>query len=235
MTEGEWLVSEDPAAMLKRIIDHGGGEWPAVQKASDRKLRLFACAVARLKRPGADVEVAESAVEAGQPNHNFNDQHNRTAGLFWKVCRSSESAALACAAYPTADVAALLRDVVGNPFAAVVLPESVTGEPTVQTLAAVAYECRREDGTLDPARLAVLSDALEEAGCVGDECRRCKGKGWYAWRTPDDTGFGRATIDVDCDDCQRAGRLPSPLLAHLRSPTPHYRGMWSLDLVLGKS
>ena len=49
------------------------------------------------------------------------------------------------------------------------------------------------NGLIDPARLAVLSDALEEAGC------------------PDET-----------------------LLAHLRSPGPHVRGCWVLDLVLGK-
>jgi len=28
--------------------------------------------------------------------------------------------------------------------------------------------------------------------------------------------------------------LPHPLLAHLRSPGKKYRGMWSLDIVLGK-
>ena len=50
------------------------------------------------------------------------------------------------------------------------------------------------DGTLDRARLAVLSDALEEVGCT-------------------DTA----------------------LLSHLRSPGPHVRGCWALDLVLGKS
>ncbi len=47
-------------------------------------------------------------------------------------------------------------------------------------------------GTLDPVRLAVLSDALEEGG---------------------------------------AGHL---LLAALRSPGPHYRGFWPLDLILGR-
>jgi hypothetical protein len=64
----------------------------------------------------------------------------------------------------------------------------------VASLAAAAYEERLPlNGTLDPARLAVLSDALEEAGCA-DEA----------------------------------------ILSHLRSPGPHVRGCWALDLVLGK-
>jgi hypothetical protein len=64
----------------------------------------------------------------------------------------------------------------------------------VRTLARAAYEERiLPAGTLDPARLALLADALEDAGC-------------------------------DHDD----------LLSHLRSPGPHVRGCWALNLVLGK-
>ena len=51
--------------------------------------------------------------------------------------------------------------------------------------------CRRAPST--PPRLAVLSDALEEAGCA--EAR---------------------------------------LLDHLRGPSPHVRGCWAVDLLLGK-
>jgi hypothetical protein len=65
---------------------------------------------------------------------------------------------------------------------------------TVQALAQAAYNERSLPvGTLDLSRLAVLGDALEEAGCG------------------DDT-----------------------LLTHLRSPGPHVRGCWALDLVLAK-
>lgn len=66
--------------------------------------------------------------------------------------------------------------------------------PAVTSLATAAYEERLlPSGELEPARLAVLADALEEAGCTN------------------------------------AG-----LLAHLRSPGPHFRGCWALDLVRGK-
>jgi hypothetical protein len=65
----------------------------------------------------------------------------------------------------TAAQAGLLRDIVGGPF------RPVTTSPAwrtaqVMALARVAYDQRElPSGTLDVARLGVLADALEEAGC----------------------------------------------------------------------
>jgi hypothetical protein len=91
----------------------------------------------------------------------------------------------------------VLRDIVGHPFrpALAIDPACLAWNGgTVRTLAGEAYENRSlPSGHLDPTRLALLSDALEDAGCT----------------------------DAD-------------LLAHLRSPGPHVRGCWALDLVLGK-
>ena len=88
----------------------------------------------------------------------------------------------------------MLRCIFGNP------PRPTCPNPngrllTTISLAQAAYDNRDlPSGDLDPARLAVLSDALEEAGCT----------------------------DAD-------------LLSHLRSPGPHVRGCWALDLISGKS
>ncbi len=96
-----------------------------------------------------------------------------------------------------------------------------------------------DDGTLDNARLRVLSDALEEAGVPLEEnsqCPSCDGKGGWSssagWRG----GVGGQTMTT-CSVCDGEGYVlaPHPLLAHLRSPGPHYRGMWSLDLILERS
>ena len=59
----------------------------------------------------------------------------------------------------------LIRDIVGNPYQPVALnPASRT--PTVTALATAAYEGRHlPAATLDRDRLAVLADALEDAGC----------------------------------------------------------------------
>src|SRR5262249_55726249 len=57
------------------------------------------------------------------------------------------------------------RDIFGNPFRPVVL-DLARRKPTVTALAQAAYDERiQPSGTLDPARLAVLADSLEEAGC----------------------------------------------------------------------
>jgi hypothetical protein len=67
----------------------------------------------------------------------------------------------------------LLREIFGNPFAArpVLDPAWLAWrEGVVARLARAAYEERDpERGTLDSARLAVLADALEEAGCADAE------------------------------------------------------------------
>src|SRR5262245_50113038 len=61
---------------------------------------------------------------------------------------------------------AYFTEVFGNPLRPVTIdPAWLT--PTVTSLATVAYEERSlPSGELDPARLAVLADALEEAGCT---------------------------------------------------------------------
>jgi hypothetical protein len=62
-----------------------------------------------------------------------------------------------------------LRDVFGNPFRSVAL-DPCWRTPTVLALAQAAYDNRTlPAGTLDPDRLAVLADALEEAGCTDAE------------------------------------------------------------------
>jgi hypothetical protein len=67
----------------------------------------------------------------------------------------------------------LLRCVFGNPFrpVPVIDPAWLSWQNgTVERLARAAYEERRlPEGTLDPARLAVLADALEDAGCADAE------------------------------------------------------------------
>ena len=82
---------------------------------------------------------------------------------------------------------ALFREIAGSPFRPVAF-DPTWRTPAVEAVAAGGYAGR------DFARLPVLADALDDAGC-------------------------------DAAD----------LLAHLRSPGPHVRGCWALDLVLGKS
>jgi hypothetical protein len=64
--------------------------------------------------------------------------------------------------------AALVRDVLGNTFRPVAVNPAWLS-PAVVAVARAAYEERQlPAGTLDPARLAVLADALEESGCTDE-------------------------------------------------------------------
>lgn len=159
--------------------------------------------------------------------------------------------------------AALLRCIVGNPFRPVTLPKVAcrrcggSGEveryegaipdgecsvcdgsgrvrntawltPDVLAIAAAAYDERGPDGTLDAVRLAILADALEEVGASETQCWSCQGRG-------DHLGAGPDRGNPECDTCHGTGRLPNPLVAHLRDSGPHVRGCWSLDCILGRS
>jgi hypothetical protein len=77
----------------------------------------------------------------------------------WRAGHDAEAAAQA----------ALLRCVCGNPFRPAPAIEAAWlswGGGTVGRLSRAAYDERLADITLDPARLGVLADALEESGCA---------------------------------------------------------------------
>jgi hypothetical protein len=200
MTEEEWLTCAAPPLMLEFLRG----------RASERKLRLFACACCRdprlfgwLAEPRnrqavavaerfADGQASAAELEAALRLSSHN-------GVVWACSLDAHQGALAwaeCGRLPPARRAArveILRDLFGNPFRPVALL-SAWQTPDVRSLAQAAYDHRGlPGGTLDGARLAVLADALEEAGCTD-----------------------RALLD------------------HLRGPGPHVRGCWAVDLLLAK-
>ena len=78
-----------------------------------------------------------------------------------------------------------------------------------------------EDGTLDPLRLAILADALEEAGCDNEEILD-----HLRWVRPS------AVVMAGPLAGQPVGLNPNGTY----SPCPvHVRGCWALDLILGRS
>ncbi len=234
MTEVEWLACEDARAMLPALHD----------KASTRKVRLFCCACCR--RRGADLAASEAAgravavverfVEGGATTEELegacdaamtatyakaverlsafqvDTTEERRIAMTARIARwaarelTPETRMRAAEVAVSVDcweeaglssreaaLAPLVREIFGGPPRPPgVEPSWLT--PAVRSLAPLAYgERELPSGHLDNARLAVLSDALEEAGCT-DEA----------------------------------------ILSHLRSPGPHVRGCWALDLILGK-
>jgi hypothetical protein len=196
--------------------------------ASDRKLRLFACAFGRAVRESqhllgpSTVAVAERYADGLASDRDMASERRRWA------CSPEERGPVAPSAYDGAWEAVdwltglerrwrgdpdsffpipadavlkrsvlLLRDIFGPlSFRKVTIDPTwnVWNDGTVKKLAQAAYEHRSlPDGTLDQARLAVLADALEEAGCA----------------------------DAD-------------ILGHLRGPGPHVRGCHAVDAILGR-
>jgi hypothetical protein len=242
MTELEWLAATDPEPMLAFLVGRQQGG-VRHEYASERKLRLFAVAYCRTvwnlifnDRNRRAIEVAERHAESEATDTELAAAESEaTDAGFAAALSNSEKASRArvglgfdvpeemgTIAIPVTNTnagvaaswlmhvmegispdgapgrAALLRCVFGVlPFRKTYLnPTLVTWtNGTVQRMAQVAYDERHlPSGTLDPSRLALLADALEDAGCTDPE-----------------------------------------LLAHLRSPLPHCRGCWAVDLVLGKA
>jgi hypothetical protein len=204
----------------------GGG------KASARKLRLLACAVARRLWPllrgtrgRRAVEVAERYADGGASARDLwaarvaAQPARLRLGGGWSAPATAPAAVVgvdpgwaAASALRAAQVdaahlglgapvaaahCALVRCLFGPlPFRRAAADGawlSWDGGAVVQ-LARAAYDGRHaQRGTLDNARLAVLADALLDAGCTNEE-----------------------------------------LLGHLRSPGPHARGCWSVDVLLGR-
>jgi hypothetical protein len=210
MTEEQWLNTTTAPYLIKYLA----------RRASQRKLRLFACAACRRILHMMQFEASRKAVQVserfadGQADGDelrlarseaaeLADTAERLQTVGWNAARTAaqSAAAEALAAAERAALAAadgdLVREHFGNPFRPRTITDHVLSweEETVTRLALAAYDERiLRTGRLDNARLAVLADALEEAGCT-DEI----------------------------------------ILTHLRGGDRHYRGCWVVDLILGKS
>ncbi len=175
MTEQEWLTSTDPNQMLRLLDGHtwmvrnlpGGGIEQHRASISERKLRLFACACC--ERVSADLGKDARycmELERGPAKDAFN----------WAMGWAGDQKV------PTQEQrAALLREIVDNPWKPVTLADPVDWmgfppgphhklprswlTPPVLALARDAYDSR------DFAALPVLWDALSEAGCQEERIR----------------------------------------------------------------
>ncbi len=194
MTESQWLACADPLDMLRAVHAEANDRKPLLFACAclDRVLGLLGTGA--LDWVAAALHAAsQPAVRHGLPDERLLD----TFDCGYRGATPTDRGRLRAAmdvltvrwqddtwdpaepgwddADPTAwdaeriAQAELLREVFGNPFRRVTLaPQWRTR--TVLSLAQAAYE---EDGlprtTLDPAHLAVLADALEEAGCGSPE------------------------------------------------------------------
>jgi hypothetical protein len=174
MNEADRLAATDPQAMLDRLRARGG--------ISRRKGLLFVCAVLRqgLTTDSAaawqSLELAERWAD-GEATDEEVERFQQANPAPWAALTPPALDYLnpSIPFFPPAMRAAmpgLLLDIFGNPFRPpppVAPPLLAQNDATVQRLARVAYDERLlPSGHLDPGRLAVLCDALLDAGVPAD-------------------------------------------------------------------
>jgi hypothetical protein len=197
VTEAEWLACSDPEKMLEflrwKVSERKLRLFACAccrkfwSRLGDRRARS-AIEVAELFVDGLAPLSALSAAyrefsDAERRTLHFDDalQLAAVGTALWKtsfalpgvVVGGFETALTACrVSTEGVESLTLLRDMVGNPFRPIAISPSVLAwsEVTVVRLAQASYKERLlPAGTLDYGRLAVLADALEEAGCTSED------------------------------------------------------------------
>jgi hypothetical protein len=218
MTEAEWLGCENPGKMLQFLQG----------KASERKLRLFACACCRRiwrqltpARSRRGVETSERYADGLVGRKELLDAKSRA----WEVVVGLQVRKLR-SRLP------LSPDVLRSPwFAAAYAADEVP-----------ARLCRAvsEAALWDEGRNGQLS-LLHEV--FGNPFRPVTiDRAWLSWNGTalrniaqaiyDERAFDRLPILGDA--LEEAGCTSAELLAHCREPGEHVRGCWAVDLLLGK-
>lgn len=223
MTEAEWLATADPSPMLDHL---------RATTASERKLRLLACACCRWiweflpdPRSRAAVEVAERFADELATPRELAAARNHAL---------SAAVGPAWAAYWAANVKAAgpLRNVfeAAQPAPAVKAMKQAHLSRQVETWNRITSESSREQVGL-----------IREV--VGNPFRRPRLGPWcLGWEGGLVVRLARQVYDGEAfdqmpmlgDALEEAGCEDTMLLEHCRLPGRHLRGCWVLDVVLGR-
>lgn len=213
MTPEEWDRCEDPHRMLEFLRG----------RASDRKLRLVACACCRRiwdlisPDPGRRaVETAERWADGQATEQEVRDARSRSFGFadpgtFPRYADAFGVTVLSDRAWDAAAQAAT--------WATRYKQEPGDREPAAQSL---LLRCIMGNPFRPPP--TVPDSVLAHNGGSARRLVECI----YAAR-------GFEDLPVLADLLEEAGLSDAALLGHLRGPGPHALGCWALDAVLGKS
>lgn len=218
MTEQEWLTCTDPKPMLQFLRG----------KASQRKMRLIACACCRRvwdlltdERSRTAVELAEQFADGRAGKQELIDAHRAAIGAHVEWCRTEDTwrtFAMRAAAFAAAS----------NNFAVDAMAPKVANDAA--------------HGLLPDSRLSE-----EEGQCqllrdlFGNPFRPVPFD--PAWRTPSITDLARAIYDqrrfkdmpVLAGALEESSCTSPELMAHCRSGEEHFKGCWAVDAILDKT
>ena len=222
MTEAEWLECNDPTPMLEFLRE----------KASDRKLRLFAVACCRRvwhllvdERSREAVDVAERFADGAATDQELEDAKSNAWEFSLHIVHEDErffdldqnaldaADAPAWAAEWSVDYGS---EYGGCPLRVVVATQRALGTAEGNTQADLVrciFGNPFRPVTIDPAWLT--PGVVELARTIYE-----------------DRAFDR--MPELADALEQAGCANPDILAHCREPGPHVRGCWMVDLLLGK-
>jgi hypothetical protein len=206
LTEDEWLVCNDPERILRALEGKvSDRKFRLFMAGCCRRVpRMLRGDLSRLALEWAegfaDGTVSASALETihrqafGELIRSTTQNADRSALFLAQTCSRPDLTWYRIAGISTARELvgisrskerlyqiAILKDIVGNVFRPASMDDSwlAWNAGTVPRMAARIYEQRRlPEGTLNDADLAVLGDALEDAGCDNAEIlAHCRGAG----------------------------------------------------------
>ena len=207
MTEAEWLACEDPEAMVRFLWGKAYDRklrlfacaccrsvWSLLKDERGREALVQAEALAEGQLTAERLELAySSAWEAYMEKTRAPYYHHASYASVWVAYFDADVAAIEgpreamnALLYDNPDLVdknclfqpLVLRDVIGNPFRPVSF-EPAWRTSNVVSLAQTIFEERElPSGLLDRARLAVLADALMDAGCDNEDILgHCRSEG----------------------------------------------------------
>jgi hypothetical protein len=214
MTEDEWLACADPYPMVQAIEG----------KASDRKLRLFACGCLRIVHYLVTDSGRRKMIETAE---RWADGLVTDAEARAILAASPYESSVAWESGDNANEQAANRTAGSVLFASArVAAETVAwnvpkfGSRSVQTKSSL-YPSLLRDVIGNPFRPVTIAPAWRTSNVAG------LAEAIYA-----DLAFDRLPILADA--LEDAGCANGDILNHCRQPGEHVRGCWVVDLVLGK-
>ncbi len=245
MTEADWLAEYHPIRMVEYLKE----------KASDRKLRLFAVACCRRfwgvgkdTRSRQAVEVAERFADGLETDENRQTVFEMAGEAVcdptpalspWSRQLTEEERAAVAVAYGRSVVGFAMRNA-----AATAIPIASLLRRLTEAAAYEAFDVS-DQPAFTASDIAEDGERIEQAALL----REIFGNPFRpvtidpAWLTVDvrmiakgayeDRAFDRLPILADA--LQDAGCENEDILDHLRGNRPHVRGCWVVDLLLGKS
>ncbi len=227
MTEAEWLAGEDPRAMVASL--------PRVAVAARRDLRLFACVcIRRFWGLIADARVTK-AVEIAERHADrpLRDRGQYVGDVYRATLTGRENGGEQGAAHLLASAAHdavcdYQDDTHWTPHTKCAAVAALGGGEDARRAEMRWQAAALRDIVAGPGRLRPLP-----AGVLTPTVRSLT-RAAHAARHKVSGLLDGVRLGILADALEEAGCADGRLLTHLRSPGPHYRGCWALDLVRGR-